>query len=198
MHFDQHRHAQAQRLGFQIGHQRVVQAGGDQQDAVCAPGARLVDLVGVDHEVLAQHRQRAHGARLLQVLGCALKERPIGEHAQAGGAVPGIGHRDLGRHEVLADHALARAGLLDLGDDRGLAGSNLRAQGADEIARRRLRQRVAAQRGGIAPALRRSDLLTLDGDDALQDVAHLPTLRAARCGMNASERPCALIRQPSR
>jgi hypothetical protein len=45
-------------MASKVGHLRVVQAGGDQQDAVGAHGARLVDLVRIHHEILAQHRQR--------------------------------------------------------------------------------------------------------------------------------------------
>ena len=69
VHLDQHGHVQAARDRLELGHLRVVQAGRDQQDAVGAHGPRLVDLVGVDHEVLAQHRQVARRARLLQVVG---------------------------------------------------------------------------------------------------------------------------------
>jgi hypothetical protein len=100
------------------------------------------------------------------------KNWPVGEHAQAGRAVACIGHGDLVRHEMLADHAFAGAGLLDLGNDCGLPRAQLRAQSADEIARRRLRQRLAAHRCRVALALGLGDFLVLDRDDALEDVAH--------------------------
>ncbi len=35
-------------------------------------------------KILAQHRQQRAGARLLQVIGLALKELAIGQHRQAG------------------------------------------------------------------------------------------------------------------
>ena len=70
VHLDQHRHAERKcGLRLELGHLRVVQAGGDQQDAVGAHRARLEHLVGVDDEVLAQHRQRARRARLSQIAG---------------------------------------------------------------------------------------------------------------------------------
>ena len=117
-------------------------------------GPRLEHLVFIDHEVLAQHRQRAGRARLLQVLGRALEELHVGQHRQAGRAMLRIARRDLGRHEALAQHALAGAGLLDLGDHGRLA---LRRS----CARRRLRSRAghgaaarprARRRGEVAPA----------------------------------------------
>ena len=171
MHLDQHAHAVRERHRLQIGHLRVVQAGGDQQDAVRAHRARLKDLVLVDHEVLAQHRQRAGGTRLLQILGAALEVLQVGQHAQAGRAVARVARGDLGRAEVGADHALARAGLLDLGDHRGPAGGDLGAQRGLE----------AAQVGGTGLGLGahggerlrgagRGHLLMLGDDDAGEDV----------------------------
>jgi hypothetical protein len=109
--------------GLQLGHLRVVQAGGDQQDAVGAHGARLVDLVGIDDEVLAQHRQVARRAGLLQEGPVPWKKRSsVSTDRQA--APPAIvAGGDLGRHRSLAQHALARAGLLDLGDHGAAAGA---------------------------------------------------------------------------
>ena len=51
----------------------------NQKDAVRAPCAGLVDLVGIDDEILAQHRDRARGARGQQVLRRAAEELSIGE-----------------------------------------------------------------------------------------------------------------------
>jgi hypothetical protein len=105
----------------------ALEGGDDEQDAVCAHGARLVDLVGVDDEVLAQHRQVAGGAGFLQVFGRALEEAPVGEHREAGGAGARIASGDVGGAEVGAQQALAGAGLLDLGDHRRPAGAEARA-----------------------------------------------------------------------
>ena len=137
-----------------------------------APIARASNTwYGVDDEVLAQHRQRRTPRAPLQVRRRALEERRVGEHAQAGGAVPLVAGGDLGRHEVLAQHALARARLLDLGDHRRAARVDPRAQRADEVA---LRRRAPRRRARIAArsrcASRRRDLVALDGDDAFEDV----------------------------
>jgi hypothetical protein len=64
----------------------VVDHGHDDEDAVGPPGAGFGDLVGVEHEVLAQHRQAGGGARRQQVFGLALEGGFIGENRQAGGA----------------------------------------------------------------------------------------------------------------
>ena len=77
-------------IAFELRHLRVVQAGGDQQDAVGAHRARLVDLVGVDHEVLAQHRQVAGRARLLQVVAAG--------PGRTGGRSAPTGRRRRARH----------------------------------------------------------------------------------------------------
>ena len=108
--------------------------GGDQQDRVGADRARLEHLPGVDDEVLAQRRQRGRRACRREIRRRALEERRVGQHAQRRGAVALVAGRDLGRPEVFAQHALARARLLDLGDHRGVAGVDATPQ-----ARRRSR-----------------------------------------------------------
>jgi len=57
VHFHQHGHVQATGNGLQVGHLCIIQAGRNQQDAVRPHRAGLIDLVGVDHEILAQRRQ---------------------------------------------------------------------------------------------------------------------------------------------
>ena len=59
VHLDEHVHAERERrllerLRLVVGDRRH-----DDQDAVGAPGARLEDLVGLEHEILAERRQRA-------------------------------------------------------------------------------------------------------------------------------------------
>ena len=51
-----HAHAEIVLGGLQLAHEPGLERGHDQQDAVRAGRARLVDLVGIDGEVLAQHR----------------------------------------------------------------------------------------------------------------------------------------------
>ena len=111
-----------------------------------------------------------------QVVGVALEELHVGQHRQAGRAVLRVARGDRGRVEVLAQHALARAGLLDLGDDGGVAARHLRAHRRGEAARRGLAARELLQVGRAALRAGGGDLLALDLDDALQDVRH--------CGFN--------------
>ena len=71
---------------------------------VAVPDGRVVVLqktgsVRINHEVLAQHRQVAGGSGLLQVVGTALEELGVGEHAQAGGTVARVAGGDLGGDE---------------------------------------------------------------------------------------------------
>ncbi|MNT23900.1 hypothetical protein D3C72_1593430 [compost metagenome] len=42
--------------GCQFGHFHVIQRGHDQQHAIGTQGTGFDDLVGIDHEVLADHR----------------------------------------------------------------------------------------------------------------------------------------------
>ena len=82
-------------------------------------------------------------ARLLEVGGITLEEPRISEHAQRRSAMALVAGGNVRRGEVLAQHALARARLLDLGDDTSLACGDLRAQAADEVA-------LAAERLGVS------------------------------------------------
>ena len=107
---------------------RVVDRGHDDQDAVGALGARLRHLIGVEHEILAQHRQRGRRARRRHEIRLALERRRVGEHRQAGRAAGLIGARQRRRIEIGADQALGGARLLDLGDQRVVAGSRARAR----------------------------------------------------------------------
>ena len=118
--------------------------------------ARLVDLIGVEDEVLAQQRQRHGGAHLREQLEAAAEVVRVRQHRDRGGAARGVGPRAGHRVEVRTDLALARRAALDLGDHaRPLAGR----ERAPEAARRRpplaraLRQR---RRAGSARARARA------------------------------------------
>ena len=65
----------------------------DQQHRIGARDARLVQLVVVDDEVLAQDRQRAGGARRAQVLERAAEVGALGQHRQRARAAALIGAR---------------------------------------------------------------------------------------------------------
>ncbi|MPN11884.1 hypothetical protein SDC9_159193 [bioreactor metagenome] len=159
-----------------LGHLRVVQAGGDQQHAVGAHHTRFVDLIGVDHEILAQHRQQRARAGLLEIVGLPLEELAIGQHRQAGSTDLAIAHHialgDIGGIEIGSDHALAGAGLLDFGDHAGLSLGNLGTDGAHEIARGDTALRIAAHLGKRHGLLGGSNFLDLDVADFLENVRH--------------------------
>ena len=124
----------------------VGDAGEDDQDAVGAERAGFRHLPGVVEEVLAQDRQVDGGARLGEVAVVALEARAVGQHAEAGGAAGGVGGGERGGVEVVADQALGRARLLDLGDQR-------RSRGPRRGAAPR-RSRAAGRRRGRRPRWR--------------------------------------------
>jgi len=135
VHLDQHRHAELPRGILQRFHLRRRQAGGNQEDAVGAHRASLEHLVRIEDEILAQHRQRAGGARCCEVLGRALEELAVGKHRQARRAARGIALRDLRRFELLPHYAFRGACALDLGDHRGTARVDSLSQGGNEVPR---------------------------------------------------------------
>ena len=171
--FDQDGQASVDRCLFELAQLSVVERGDDEQDAVRPHGPGLRHLVGVDHEVLAQDREFARRPRGLQVIGTSLKELDIGQHRQAGGTVGRITAGDRGRIEIGTQHTAARTGLLDLGDDRGPACRDARAQRADEVAGRGHADNTAFQHRSRDGGLRRGDLAALDRDNTFEDVAHV-------------------------
>ena len=171
MHLHQHRQPEAAGHLVQIGEVLIAEDRGDQQGRIGAGGPGLVQLIGAEDEVLAQQRQLHRLAHGDQHLEAALEERFVSEHRQAAGAACGVALGDRHRIEVFADHPLAGAGLLHLGDHRRLAAAG--PQGGEEIARRRqlghlgfqLVQRQSLAGGG--------HLAVLLPDDLLEDVARL-------------------------
>ena len=93
---DQHVEAQRARVLTQrlqlLGSERR----DDQQDRVGTGGSRLVQLVGIDDEVLAQQRQSAGLAGDAQILERAAEVGSLGEHRQRVSAAALVGARDLG------------------------------------------------------------------------------------------------------
>ena len=80
--------------------------------------------------------------------------------------------RDLGRPEIRAHDALARARLLDFGDDGRQARRDVRAQRGDETTRRRSVGRACGHIGESDAGTALVDLFALAREDALQDVGH--------------------------
>ena len=68
MHFDQHVHGEVEGERRELVHRARFERGRDEQHAVAPERARLVDLPGVDDELLAQHRQPAGVLRERDVL----------------------------------------------------------------------------------------------------------------------------------
>src|SRR5690606_27087799 len=112
------------------------------------------------------------------------------------GRAPGrVAARDRGRVEVGADHALRRARLLDLGDDRRAAGRDRGLQrGAEAAHRRRVRdpRLEFAQR---QPRAALGDLLALAVEDPLQDGHGVPAserVASMKCASFARAAPEAM------
>ena len=165
-------HAPRVGVGAQRAGHHVVDGGHDDQDAVGAQRARLRHLVAVEHEVLAQRGQLGGGARLRQMLGRALEGGAVGEHGQARRAARRVGLGERGRIEVGADQALGGARLLDLGDERGLAGGDLGLQRRGEAAHGRGLVRVLLHGRERPLGDRVGDLFQLVGGDLLENVCH--------------------------
>ena len=80
---------------------------------------------------------RAVAARAaVRIFGLALERRRIGQHREARRAARLIGARERRRIEVGADQPFRRARLLDLGDQRVVAGRELALDRREEAARR--------------------------------------------------------------
>jgi hypothetical protein len=167
---DLHDHVEVQRerLVVQRGELVGLQRGDDEQDRVGAGDRRLVHLVGVDHEVLAQDRQGRRGAGLLEVGERAAEVRALGEDRPRGGAAALVGLGDLGDGRARADLAGRRRAALVLGDDRH-ARAHERLGERAPLAVRRQPGLQLCERDLLATA---TDLVAGDVDDAFQDVAH--------------------------
>ena len=85
----------AARLAVQRGDPLGVERRDDQQQRVGARGRGLVDLIGVDDEVLAQDRQDRRRAGGAQVVERAAEVRPLGEDRERGRAAALVGADDL-------------------------------------------------------------------------------------------------------
>ena len=170
--FDQHVHAVRDRGVLDVLCRAVVERRHDDQDAVGAVGAGFRHLIGVEHEILAQHRQIGRRARRHHEIEMALERRRVRQHGEARRAAGLIGFCQRRRIEIGADQTLGGRRLLDLGDQRIVAAGELVLDRAHKAARRRrgLRQRFDARER--MRALGRGDLLALVGLDLGQDIGH--------------------------
>ena len=137
VHLDQRVHAERDRRRFEFGCAAASSTAAMMIRMQSAPAARASShLIGVVHEILAQHRQRTGGARRAQVIERALEGGRVGEHRKAGRAACRVGHRQRRRIEVVADQSPRRARLLDLGDQGIVAGRQPPLDRRQEAARR--------------------------------------------------------------
>ena len=120
VHFNQHIQIDAFGNGSQLGHLHVIQRRDDQQNAIRPQCARFNDLIRIDHEVLADHRQLARRTGLLQVSIGTLKVVNVGQNRQTRCAAQLITFGNVGRNKIFTDHALARRCLFDFGNHRRL------------------------------------------------------------------------------
>ena len=73
MDLDQHIHAEPNAASSMSLGSCVIDRGHDDQNAIGAPGARLRDLIDLEHEILAQSGKGGRGARLGQEFRLALE-----------------------------------------------------------------------------------------------------------------------------
>src|SRR5580704_2390809 len=182
VHFDERIHAEGGSGRFQLGCADIVDRGHDDQDAIGAVSARFGDLIRIVHEILAQHRQRHVGAGRAQVIEMALERRRIGQDRKAGGAACFISLGQGRRIEIVANEPPRRARLLDLGDQRKIAGLEPPLYGAQKTARRACGLGVALDRIGRARKFCRDDLRALVSADLFQNITHRSTPRSADRG----------------
>src|SRR5699024_7721116 len=87
---DERRHAQFAGQSVELAQLHRIEGGDDEQDDVGPVRPGLVELVFVDHEVLAQGRDvhgRAHGIEVVETAGEAAG---LGEHAHGSGTAGGV------------------------------------------------------------------------------------------------------------
>ncbi len=166
---DERGHAELARLVVEVAHQRVVERRDDEQDEVGAVGAGLSHLVGVDHEVLAQHGDPHGGAHGVEVGEAAVKPALLGEDADDARAPSGIRRGETTGLGDLREGALARARALDLGDDADAAGVTQRRDGVEggrDVGDPRLE--VGERHGRPATV----EVLADPADDPVEDARH--------------------------
>ena len=189
MDLDQHVHAVGRTRVLDILRRGIVERGHDDQDAIGAMRARFRHLIGVEHEILAQHGQIGGGARGHHEIEMTLEGGGIGQHREAGRAAGFIGLRKDGRIEIGADQPLGGRGLLHLRDQRVVAARVLALDRTDEAARRGCSLGACLDLGERLRALGGGDLLALVGLDPGEDIRHRVTPSRWRPRRDASAAP---------
>ena len=154
------------RLAQQLVELVGLQRGDDQQDRVGARGGGLVELVRVDDEVLAQHRQVRGRARRVQVVERAAEVERLGEDRQRGGAAALVGAaRSSSTVEPSRIAPGRRRAALVLGDHRDAGPQQRLARTADPPGARRSPPRAAASGTG---SRRRPTSSRVSSDDPIE------------------------------
>ena len=157
---------------LEFGGAAVVDRGQDDEDTIGAGGARFHHLIGVVHEILAQHRQRACGARLAQIVERALERGAVGQDGKTRCAAGLVGLGQGRRIEMRPDQPLRRARLLDFGDQRIVARREPALDGGGKTARRAGGLGLVHDRRERPLPFRRGDFLALVGGDLGENVSH--------------------------
>ena len=145
----------------------------DDQDGVGAPAAGFGDLIGLQHEILAQHRQAGGFAGGGEEFRRALEGRRVGQDGETGGAAGFIGHGDGGRIEIGADQAFGRAGLLHFRDQAEFAGGFLGLQRGAKAAHRIGVAGAGFHLRQLQPVLGVGDFLFFVGENLVEDAHDL-------------------------
>ena len=129
VHLDQGVEPASPALAEQVTQFIVAQCGDDQQDGRGSAVGRLPDLIGIDDEVLAQHRHSHGMGGCTKVVKGAAEARRLSEHRDGVGARRLVGLRTGSGVECGRDRALARRAAFDLGDQRKAAARTARQRG---------------------------------------------------------------------
>src|SRR5208337_1233785 len=89
----------------------------DQQQSVCTRDAGFIDLVGLNHEVLAQKRHWCDRAHELKLVEPPAEEALVRQDGDRSGAAIGVGLRTFGRIKTGSNLTTGRGAPLDLRDD---------------------------------------------------------------------------------
>src|SRR5882672_2388085 len=142
----------------------LVEDADDEQGGVGQHDARLVELVLVDDEVLAEDGEASGIADGAEVVDGALEELLVGEDGDGARAALAVGDRLLRRAEIRLEDALHGGRALELGDDR----HRVLPPQVERLQRQR-RLRLRLQLDELADLLRLPEFLPLHLDDVVED-----------------------------
>ena len=139
----------------------------DDQDAVSAPQPCFSDLIGIEHEILAQSGKAGSSAGICQKFRSALEGWRIGQDRQASGPTLFICLGQGRRIEVFPDQPFRRACLLDLGNQRIITGCQAGIDSTSKTTDRGYVIEAPAQLRQRQPSLGRLDFGQLVGRDSV-------------------------------